>query len=348
VRCYHDGPVQVHALPQRRRSTALRLWRSWRFYERTLLNVWYSADVARYLRALHRRTPFDLVEFAEVLAEGWSYMRASVRPAPAVVRCHTPTALLCRALPPGEPPYEWRKLDRCEASAVVAADACSAPSAATASAVAAWAGIAPTAITVVPNPVPLPEQLAQGSGNPPSVLLIGRYEPAKGTHLLAEAIPAVLSRTRARFTLAGADRPYQGRSMRAWLQARLEQAGCADAVELHGHVADTMRDALYRRADLALAPSTAYESFSYTAADAMAYGLPVIASAIGGLPETLGDAGVLVTPGDVGALAQALVELAEQPERRRELGRRARARVCEHFEASTVAGRMAAFYEATR
>ncbi len=94
----------------------------------------------------------------------------------------------------------------------------------------------------------------------------------------------------------------------------------------------------YARASILVVPSL-YEGFGLPAAEAMACGTPVVASRAGGLPEVVGDAGVLVPPGDPGALAEGIGELLEDPERRRRLGRRGRERVEERFTWSRAARR---------
>jgi glycosyltransferase involved in cell wall biosynthesis len=80
------------------------------------------------------------------------------------------------------------------------------------------------------------------------------------------------------------------------------------------------------------------------AVEAMASGVPVVASASGSLPEVVGDAGLLVPPGDPAALRAALRDLAGNPERRRELGGRGRARAA-RFSWSSVAQAHLALYQ---
>ena len=96
----------------------------------------------------------------------------------------------------------------------------------------------------------------------------------------------------------------------------------AERVEFTGGVSQAELIAWYRRADVAVVPSLIYESFSYTFAQAAAAGLPVVASRIGGIPETIphDEAGLITEPGDVGQLADALARLARSPELRRRLG----------------------------
>ncbi|MDR1564499.1 MAG: glycosyltransferase [Oscillospiraceae bacterium] len=84
--------------------------------------------------------------------------------------------------------------------------------------------------------------------------------------------------------------------------------------------------------DIAAVPSLS-ESFGVSAIEASACGIPVVASNVGGLPETVleGATGLLVPPSDEKALATALKKLIESPELRRSMGERGRAFVCENY-----------------
>ena len=98
--------------------------------------------------------------------------------------------------------------------------------------------------------------------------------------------------------------------------------------------------ALRAGAALAVVPSRSAETFGLAAAEAMAAGLPVVASRVGALPELL-EADALVPPGDVDALAAAMRAQAGD----RAAGERNRARVARDLAPPVVAGRLAAVYE---
>ncbi|MFN2287091.1 MAG: glycosyltransferase, partial [Chromatocurvus sp.] len=99
----------------------------------------------------------------------------------------------------------------------------------------------------------------------------------------------------------------------------------------------------YARASVAVVPSL-YEGFGLPAGEAMACGVPVVASDAGALPEIVGDAGLLVPPGDADALAQAIDALLGDPPRRAALGAVARQRIVDNFSWDVCAGHMVAYY----
>ena len=77
----------------------------------------------------------------------------------------------------------------------------------------------------------------------------------------------------------------------------------------------------------------------------MRLAVPVVASSVGGLPEVVGDAGLLVEPGDAPALAEAILRLASEPDPG-QLGRRGVARARERFGSERMGRETLAVYEA--
>ena len=103
---------------------------------------------------------------------------------------------------------------------------------------------------------------------------------------------------------------------------------------------------LYERAAVVACPSQR-EGFGVVCAEAMAYGRPVVASAVGGLLDLVvdGETGLLVPPRDVSALRSALERLLGDAELRRRLGTAARQRIQEHFAWPAVTDATIAAYE---
>jgi glycosyltransferase involved in cell wall biosynthesis len=120
-------------------------------------------------------------------------------------------------------------------------------------------------------------------------------------------------------------------------RVQLERLAAGHDVRFVGQVDAARLAALRTQASVALVPSRSAETFGLAAAEAMAAGLPVIASRIGALPELLGDTGRLVAPGDPNALAAALAQPAPDPQR-------ALHRVRERCSPARVATQLAAVY----
>jgi len=134
------------------------------------------------------------------------------------------------------------------------------------------------------------------------ILFVGTLEARKnvGALLHAYAILAARNRSIPRLVLAGKTTPDAS----GWLEmaAKFPLAG---RVELVGYVQPSERRELYRRAKLLVLPSYD-EGFGLPALEAMAMGIPVVASNRGALPEVLGEAGMLVDPDDHEALVNAI------------------------------------------
>lgn len=339
--CEDDQGVTVRRIyfPDRNRLNRLPLVGR---YARPFLQWLYSRDVAKALKLLDKADPFDVVEFAEVNAEGWAYLHQRVR-RPVVVRCHTPTFVLRDHYTPAEMPYDTVWTTRMEQDCIRRADALTAPSQDMARTVSERMGFSVERFTVIPNPLNVQAFAVERQQKSPEeeivVLHVGRLDRVKGVEVLAQAIPSIVQQyPNVRFVYVGDDRPTgQGDTWRQRLTAGFVQAGVDSHVTFTGPVDHAGLLDWYRRADIAVVPSLVYESFSYTVAQAMAAGLAVIATRSGGIPETLGNSGLLVPQGDPQALQAALVGLVTTPESRVRLQRQAISRI-QAFDAQWIAG----------
>jgi len=172
-----------------------------------------------------------------------------------------------------------------------------------------FAGVDEARLSVIPEggPAPRPRPAAGAAADPPLFLFVGKVERTKNVDLLIRAFLAS-SRLRAagaRLAIVGPDG-----NASADIAPLLAQAG--DAVHRPGFVPEAELEALYARARGFVFPSTA-EGFGLVILEAMARGAPVIAAAATSLPEVVGDAGLLVPPGDQPALTAAMERLAFDP-----------------------------------
>jgi phosphatidylinositol alpha-mannosyltransferase len=191
-----------------------------------------------------------------------------------------------------------------------------------------------------PGLQPLPE-LDDGTLN---ILYVGRAEKRKGLPYLLRAFAMVNARDgNTRLVVVGPD-------SRGWRRYResIERAGRRNVVFASG-VTDADLPRYHRSAHLFCSPATGHESQGYVLLEAMAAGLPVVASNIEGYASVLthGVEGVLVPPRDSLALADALTRLARDGDARAALGAAGRRRV-EDFSWPRIARRVLSYYERLR
>ncbi|HEY0833853.1 MAG TPA: glycosyltransferase family 4 protein [Azospirillum sp.] len=202
-------------------------------------------------------------------------------------------------------------------------------------------------LVVIPNPVVVPPAVDEGpaadqgpeADDGPVVLALGRLGPGKGTYDILDAIPAVVARfPTARFWFGGDGEVDT-------VRARIAGEPWADRVRLLGWVDGAEKEAVLRAADVFLLPSYA-EGLPMALLEAMAYGLPVVTTPVGGIPQAIahGETGLLVDPGDVPALRAAIESLLADPPRARALGMAARRLVRERYDVALVQDRVAAVY----
>ncbi|MGE0715602.1 MAG: glycosyltransferase [Alphaproteobacteria bacterium] len=192
---------------------------------------------------------------------------------------------------------------------------------------------------VVPNFVAPGRAMGPGGGRsrpggPPTLLHVSSFRAVKDARAIARVFLAVRRQIRCRLVLVG-DGPQAG-GLRALLRAR------ARDVRLLGFRPEVAP--LLRQADVFLLASRA-ESFGLAALEAMTAGVPVVAPAVGGLPEVVGPGGVLFAPGRVAAAAAAIVALLHDPVRRRRIAVAAR-RAAARFDADAILDRWEALYAA--
>jgi glycosyltransferase involved in cell wall biosynthesis len=168
----------------------------------------------------------------------------------------------------------------------------------------------------------------------PLLGIIGNVIPRKGLIYLVRAMPRILAAVpEVRLLVVGGEEQgkYADRARKA-----AEQCGVAGAIIWTGHRNDV--DEILAALDLYVLPSLE-ESLPLSVLEAMASGLAVVASAVGGIPEcvTSGETGLLVPPARSDPLAAAINELLGDPARRRRFGDAGRRRVQERFTAESQA-----------
>lgn len=174
-------------------------------------------------------------------------------------------------------------------------------------------------------------------------IFAGRLVGWKGVSVTLKALASpVLKELPVRFIIIG-DGPEASK-----LEQQATELGIADRIIFRPGMPHDELPAWWASADIGVFSSIGDEGFSNSIAEAMASGLPVIATAFSGNPETVGNessCGLLVPPGDPDELAQAIARLAGDAALRRRMGEAARDRIASQFTWDRVARRLLAGLE---
>jgi glycosyltransferase involved in cell wall biosynthesis len=197
-------------------------------------------------------------------------------------------------------------------------------------------GMDPHKIVTVHHPVDLPPAPKHGarSGN---VLFFGRLETAKGADLLLE----IAAR------LPGERLTIVGEGSRGDDLAKTARERGLNNVEFMGILRGEALQAAISHASCVIVPSLWPEAFGLTCIEALAHTTPVVASAIGGILETVRDGidGFLVPPGDVDAMVDRIARLTTNPDLATQMGNAGRQRVASAFSSGLFYRRIMTVYE---
>ena len=202
-------------------------------------------------------------------------------------------------------------------------------------------GVPDNKIHVIPNgidPAVFPGR--EYSAWPKRIATVACLREEKRIDVLVSAAPAILARhPQAEFLIAG-DGPC-----REPLVARARDLGVLNRFQFLGHRDDV--PAVLAQADVFVLPSRS-EASPNSVIEAMAAGLPVVASDVGGIPELVDDGrtGYLVAPGDVNALARGVIGLLDAPDRVEAFGVAARRRIEQTYSFDRMVEQFETLYEA--
>jgi len=298
---------------------------------------------AMALRRKLRDGRYDVVHFHTSRAHAMAPWVRGLTPAAVVTRRmdYVPNRLFARWL------YGRRAVDGVAAISIAVADTL------------ARAGVARERITVIPSGVdsahfrpPSADERARAraalglGGADGAVGAVGALEPRKGHRYLVEAM-ALLGRSGAAVAAGGrvvAIIAGDG-SLRDPLEAEIARLGLGGAVRMVGRVADAR--AILWALDIFAMPSLS-EGLGVALLEAMACGLPAVASRVGGIVDVVDEdrTGVLVAPGDAQALADALARLSAAAPARIAMGAAARTLAVEGFSMVAMARRTVELYRA--
>jgi glycosyltransferase involved in cell wall biosynthesis len=188
------------------------------------------------------------------------------------------------------------------------------------------------------SPAPRDEELLQKLDLDPAdfvFLYVGRLAPEKGLPSLIEAFQSLqLPDCRLLLIGSGPEKPNLNLSRTVMLIPSVSYS------EVHRW---------HRLADAFVYPSrptvSAEEQFGYSLVEAMSTEKAVIATRVGGMPDVVGEAGILVAPDNVPALASAMLQVYRDGNLRLQLGKAARTRVLERYSTTVVSARLAEIYD---
>ena len=170
----------------------------------------------------------------------------------------------------------------------------------------------------IPGTEPAPQTRVPEPATPPLLLCVGSVVPRKGQDLLVQALGRLRDRAW-ECVLAGSTERDPAFAQAVRIEA--QRLGVADRVRLMGEGTSEELEALYQTASLFVLPSW-YEGYGMALTEAMAHGLPILTTVGGAIPYTVPrQAGLLVSPGDVDALAAGLQRLLDEPAVRQNLAK---------------------------
>jgi glycosyltransferase involved in cell wall biosynthesis len=186
-------------------------------------------------------------------------------------------------------------------------------------------------IVPIYNPVALPAAVDFSSRDPSVILFLGQLGNRKGTYDLLQAVALVVGKhPRLKLVLAG-----DGDTAR--VKSEVARHSLSAHVDVLDWVTGPEKTALLERAAIYALPSYC-EGLPMSVLEAMASGVPVVCTPVGGIPEAVTDGreGCVVNPGDIDALARALDTLLTQPDLRRRMGEAARHKIESAFSTTHV------------
>lgn len=293
--------------------------------------IWRLAR-RRHYDVIHVHWPFPLALF------GWAAQRA--RPAPVVTTFYgVELRWVKTTLKPFKRFLRWAARRSARVTAISSYTA------------AELKELVDVPVDVIPYGAALPSPAARAAARsldaPSTVLFVGRLVERKGVAHLIEALARLRQPSSTRLVVVG-DGPERPR-----LEALARSRGLGDRVLFRGKVSDAELQRVYRDADVLVLPSVVdargdTEGLGVVLLEAMNYGVPVIASRIGGIVDIVadGESGVLVPPGDAGALAAALERVLGDAGLARALGERGRERLVAQFGWDAIVRRWDAIYRA--
>ena len=303
----------------------------------------YSHEVSKKIKQIVKRYKIDVIESCEARAEGaWYYLFE--RYPPLVVKLHTPESIVFR-LDKVTQTLDYYLIRYLEEWWIRRANKVIGLSKSIVDLSCKFFRIAYNNFPIVPNPVDTeyfrPEN-RKGIQDSPLILYVGRLEFRKGVHVLIRSIPAVLKHfPEAKFLFIGDDC-----GMKEYMNKNIDELKLRENIELIGQIWRSELLEYYRKSTICIIPSL-WENHPFVLLEAMSCGKPVIASNAGGMAEIIdhGKDGILVPPGSPQLLADNIVDILKNDEKRKNLGENARKKMESQYSPFKVVQKTLAIYE---
>ena len=192
---------------------------------------------------------------------------------------------------------------------------------------------------VIFNSVAVPNIKEKNQNEIPEIIFMGRVGKRKGFHDLIEAVKILIKRKKKFKCIVCGDGDID------FWKTKCKEAGLEEIFIFKGWIKGKEKDSILRRADIFVLPSY-NEGVSMALLEAMAYGLPVVASKVGGIPEVVRHNfnGYLIEPGDTESLANYLEVLLNNSFLRKEMGANSRKIVLDNFNINIAIDKLKNLY----
>lgn len=328
---YSDRGVHVH---RRKEIRVKGLWRVRRHARKTVTA--FLAGLSTFSAYRDLRTCFDVIEYPDIVAEGWMF--ALRRPAPLVAHIHSPLDLYCRV---NDIPrtLDIRMTSRLERFAVRRADVVTSPSCLMVNTLKEMKWLPRIRSQVIPHPIRC-EDSAEGiavQDTMPTILFMNRLERNKAPELLVQAMAAIrkaIPEAKAIFIGSNGKR-NDGMPYLEWMRTIGHDFGGCEFV---GEVPRERIPEFLSKSRVVAIPSW-FESYSMATIEAMAAGRPVVVTRTMGVSELVEQtgAGSVISSGDSEALADALLPFLLDARYADRIGQAGRKAVREHLAPDLIA-----------
>lgn len=290
-----------------------------------------SSTVAAVIRDLVAKHKLDVFEMEESF--GWSFAVSQLNLLPVVVRINGPWFLNGRFGDSGDKSAVNRGREEREGRGIQDAQYVTAPSAEVLQAVKDHYGLPLPTSRVIPSPLDAAAEAEiwdVNTSREDSLLFVGRFDRRKGADFVLRAFAKLAeSYPRLKLTFVGPGEGLLGDDNKIWSFQRFVRSNFAEScwsrIDYRGHMEHHSDVMSLRAKHFATVVASQYETYCYAVLEAMSFGCPLVATAVGAIPELIRDRenGLLVPSQDVKAMASACRRLLDDRALAARLGRQA-------------------------